>query len=152
MGILAHDFPFKPSVTSENYRVLQEQNLDLEEHEVAIFLQKIMQKHKTKKCEKRRDSFDYYWIDHFLTKSKVLPKLKHNNTRNNNQASTHICHEDHERLDNIWFSQRWQTENIDKSLYNWGHVTTAPLLLSPECTPHLWFNQIKSTLEKYIQE
>ena len=40
MGILAHDFPFKLNVTSENYRVWQEQNLDQEEHEVVIFFTK----------------------------------------------------------------------------------------------------------------
>lgn len=60
LGILAHDFPFKLNVTSGNYRAWQEQNLDQEEHEVAIFLQKIMQKHKTKIRKKRCDSFDYY--------------------------------------------------------------------------------------------
>ena len=41
-----------------------------------------MQKHKTKMCEKRHDLFDYYWIDHFPTKSEVLlPTLKHKNSR-----------------------------------------------------------------------
>lgn len=53
LGILAHDFPFKLNVTSGNYRAWQEQNLDQEEHEVAIFFTKNNAKTQNKDTQKK---------------------------------------------------------------------------------------------------